>query len=345
MEIDGSYGEGGGQLLRFALGLSALLGEELKVVNIRANRTPPGIRPQHLAAVNAVARLANAQISGNSIGSSSIVFSPGKIVGGEYEFDIGTAGSVTLVLQALLPVALFAERTVVGRIRGGTEVRWSPTIDYFEHVFLGGLRAMGADVSVKLLRSGYYPKGGGFVEFRVQPVSHLQPLVASGTPGGELKCSGISRCARLPPTVAKRQASSARALLVNSGIPVGDLPDVSTDEPLSPGSSITLWASSPSSVFIGSDSIGKRGKPAELVGSEAARSFIECIKARSGTDEHFADMILPYTLKARGRSTITTSRVSKHLSTEIHVVKELNVARISLDSRELPPTLTVNPNL
>jgi len=344
MEIDGSYGEGGGQLLRFALGLSALLGEELKVTNIRANRTPPGIRPQHLAAVNAVAKLSNARVAGNSIGSSSIAFSPGRIVGGEYEFDVGTAGSVTLVLQALLPVALFAERAVSGRIRGGTEVRWSPTVDYFEHVFLSGLRAMGVDASVKLLRSGYYPKGGGIVEFRVEPVSGLQPLVASGTPSDELKCTGISRCARLASAVAERQASSARALLANSGISVGDLSAVSTDEPLSPGSSITLWASSPSSVFIGADSIGERGKPAEVVGSEAARSFVDCIKAGSGTDEHFADMILPYMLKARGRSTITTSRISKHLSTEIHVVKELKVAEVSLDSRELPPTLTLNPN-
>jgi RNA 3'-phosphate cyclase len=344
MEIDGSYGEGGGQLLRFALGLSALLGEELKVVNIRANRTPPGLRPQHLAAVKAVSKLANARTEGVSVGSSAIKFSPGRVAGGNFEFDVGTAGSVTLVLQALLPVALMAERTVSGVIRGGTEVRWSPTVDYFERVFARGLRAMGVDLSLRLAKSGYYPKGGGVVEFRVEPTPELRPLVAVEDPGDALVCKGVSRCARLPTSVAERQASSARALLASNGVRVGDLEIISTNEPDSPGSSVTLWADSPRSTFIGAECIGERGKPAEIVGSEAARAFLSCVEARSATDEHFADMILPYMLKARGRSTITTTRISRHLSTEVHVAREFKVAEISIDSGRSPPILTVSPN-
>jgi len=343
MEIDGSYGEGGGQLLRFSMGLSALLGEEVTIVNIRANRTPPGIRPQHLAAIKAVGTLAHAKLSGNEIGSSSISFRPGKVTGGEFEFNVGTAGSVTLVLQAILPVALMAERPVSGRITGGTEVKWSPTVDYFDRVFLKGLRAMGVDASIELIRSGYYPKGGGMVRFEVKPRARLVPLVADRSPKNDLKCYGISRCAHLPRSVGERQAMSAKTLLSSAGIPIVKLDVVSLDSPVSPGSSITLWACSESHSFIGADSIGERGKAAEVVGSEAATAFSSCVKTGSAVDEHFADMILPYMLKAEGRSKITMPSVSEHLLTEVHVAKMFGAAGLQVDNSRSPPELVVTP--
>jgi len=343
MEIDGSYGEGGGQLVRFAIALSAMLGEDVTIVNIRAGRTTPGIRPQHLAAINAVARLASAKVKGNEVGSSSVSFSPGRITGGQFDFDVGTAGSVTLVLQAVLPVALMAEKPVSGRIVGGTEVRWSPTVDYFDRVFLRGVRTMGADVSVKLLKSGYYPRGGGVVHFSVTPRSQLDPLITPRRLGGELRVSGVSRCANLPQAVAERQASSARDLLRKRNITVDEIEIVHTSEPLGPGSSITLWVNSEPASFIGADSIGERGKRAEVVGSEAAESLIKCVDTGSGTDEHFADMILPYMFKAKGRSRVTTPRISKHLMTEVHIAKLFDVPAISIDDSTVPAELSVTP--
>jgi RNA 3'-phosphate cyclase len=343
MEIDGSYGEGGGQLLRFSIGLSTLLGEEVTIVNIRANRTLPGIRPQHLAAIKAVGILANAKLTGNEIGSSSISFRPGKVTGGEFEFNVGTAGSVTLVLQAILPVALMAERPVSGRIVGGTEVKWSPTVDYFDQVLLKGLRAMGVEVSVKLIRSGYYPRGGGIVRFEVKPRARLVPLIADASPKNGLKCYGISRCAHLPMSVAERQAMSVRALLNSAGIPIAKLDTVCLDNSVSPGSSVTLWASSKSLSFIGADSIGERGKPAEIVGSEAATAFSNCANSGGAVDEHFADMILPYMLKAKGLSKITIPSVSEHLLTEVHVARMFGAADIQINNSGFPPELVVAP--
>jgi len=343
MQIDGSYGEGGGQLLRFSMGLSVLFDEEVSIVNIRANRNPPGIRPQHLAAIRAVGILANAELSGDEVGSSSISFKPGKVTGGDFEFNVGTAGSVTLVLQAILPVALMAERPVSGRIVGGTEVKWSPTVDYFDRVFLKGLHAMGVDVSVELVRSGYYPKGGGIIRFQAKPHARLIPLVADASPRDDLKCHGISRCAHLPVSVAERQANSVRALLSSAGIPMVSLDAVRLDDSVSPGSSVTLWAISKSLSFIGSDSVGERGKAAEIVGSEAGAAFSSCVKAGSAVDEHFADMILPYMLKAEGRSKITIPSVSEHLLTEVHVARMFGVADIQVNNSGFPPELVVAP--
>jgi len=343
MQIDGSYGEGGGQLLRFSMGLSVLFDEEVSIVNIRANRNPPGIRPQHLAAIRAVGILANAELSGDEVGSSSISFKPGKVTGGDFEFNVGTAGSVTLVLQAILPVALMAERPVSGRIVGGTEVKWSPTVDYFDRVFLKGLHAMGVDVSVELVRSGYYPKGGGIIRFQAKPHARLIPLVADASPRDDLKCHGISRCAHLPVSVAERQANSVRALLSSAGIPMVSLDAVRLDDSVSPGSSVTLWAISKSLSFIGSDSVGERGKAAEIVGSEAGAAFSSCVKAGSAVDEHFADMILPYMLKAEGQSKITIPNVSEHLLTEVHVARMFGAADIQISDQELPPAMVVTP--
>jgi len=343
MEIDGSYGEGGGQLLRFALALSALLGLDINVSKIRAGRSPPGIRPQHLAAINAVARLANAEVSGNRVGSSSVSFRPGEIPGGRFEFNVGTAGSVTLVLQAILPVALAAESPVVGRIVGGTEVRWSPTVDYFQRVFLEGIRTMGADVSLKLIRSGYYPRGGGEVEFSVRPRRHLIPIVREKPPEGIPGIHGISRCAHLSRSVAERQASSARSLLERHGLKLGGIEIVESREPLSPGSSITLWVDSGSQCFIGGDSIGERGKPAEVVGSEAARNVVNCVGTGSAVDEHFADMILPYMLTALGPSRVVLPKVTEHLGTEAHIATMFDVAEIRLEDRRTPAELSVIP--
>ncbi|HYA22261.1 MAG TPA: RNA 3'-terminal phosphate cyclase [Thermoproteota archaeon] len=343
MEIDGSYGEGGGQLLRFSMGLSTLFGEDVTIVNIRANRNPSGIRPQHLAAIRAVGMLANAELSGDAVGSSSISFKPGKVTGGEFEFNVGTAGSVTLVLQAILPVALMAESPVSGRIVGGTEVKWSPTVDYFDQVFLKGLRSMGVDISVELVRSGYYPKGGGIIRFSVRPRARLAPLVANASPKNDLKCYGVSRCAHLPISVAERQTKSVRALLNSAGIPIARLDTVRLDDSISPGSSVTLWAISKSASFIGSDSVGERGKAAEIVGSEAATAFSNCTKAGSAVDDHFADMILPYMLKAEGQSKITIPSVSEHLLTEVHVAKLFGAADIQVNDHGLPPEIVVVP--
>src|SRR5256712_13852836 len=163
-EVGGGRGEGGGQLLRTALALSALTDPPVRVARIRAGRPTPGLAAQHVTAINAVAALCEAEVTGVSVGASSIEFRPGKLAAGRFSFDVGTAGSITLVLQALLPVAAAAPGAVRVRLIGGTDVRWSPPIDYFNRVFLTLLRRLGARADVEVLRRGYYPRGGGIVE-------------------------------------------------------------------------------------------------------------------------------------------------------------------------------------
>ncbi|MEW6722701.1 MAG: RNA 3'-terminal phosphate cyclase, partial [Candidatus Micrarchaeota archaeon] len=169
IEIDGSYGEGGGQIIRTALTLSAITQKAVRIMNIRANRPNPGLQPQHLTACRAVRSICRGTLGAAEVGSRGISFEPGPIVGGKYDFDIGTAGSVTLVAQTVLPILLFAEKGSEVRITGGTHVMKSPSYDYFERVFVPALKNFGVEAGCRMLKPGYYPRGGGVMEFSVEP--------------------------------------------------------------------------------------------------------------------------------------------------------------------------------
>lgn len=317
--VDGSYGEGGGQILRITLALSAVLEVPVRIEKIRSKRDNPGIRPQHLAAIQAISTIANAKISGASIGSSAVEFIPGKVEGGEFNFNVGTAGSITLVLQAITPLALVAESKIYGKIIGGTEVKWSPTFDYFNEVFVRGLQKMGIHVSLKLERSGYYPEGGGIVRYEIYPCKKPNGISIVRVPEN-LEVEGISRCSHLPENVARRQADSARKVLEDFGIRVSRIETTTSTKPLGKGSSITLWLTN-ENTLVGGDSIGEKGKRAEEVGEEAANKIISCVSKKAPVDEHAADMVFPYLIFAEEESRIAIPRISSHLETEIFIAK------------------------
>src|SRR5437879_10525908 len=203
IEVDGGRGEGGGQLLRMALALSALTDTPVRVARIRAGRPTPGLAAQHVTAINAVAGLCEAEVTGVSVGASSIEFRPGKLAAGRFSFDVGTAGSTTLVLQALLPVAAAAPGAVRVRLIGGTDVRWSPPIDYFNRVFLPLLRRLGARADVEVLRRGDYPPGGGIVEGGIEPTRSWSALRESER-GKVERVRGIANVWELQEVVTKR---------------------------------------------------------------------------------------------------------------------------------------------
>src|SRR5207249_8391108 len=264
IEVDGSFGEGGGQVLRTAVALAAVLSKEIHVFNIRAGRAEPGLRPQHMTGVKAAADLCSANLQGLEVGATEFVFKPGKLRAGSFRFDVGTAGSVTLVLQTLMPMLAFAPGPVQLDIVGGTDVKWSPPIDYIRLVTLPILKKIGYNGHLETVRRGHYPKGGGLVRFSTQGPSKLQPLT-NDKPGSISRIFGISHATALPRHVAERQASSAKKPLEDAKLPFPSIDvEVADDRsPLSPGSGIVLSSEDQNGNTLGSDALGERGRPAD----------------------------------------------------------------------------------
>lgn len=324
--IDGSIGEGGGQILRYTLALAALLNKPVKIINIRAKRKNPGLQPQHLTCVKAVATLTNAEVEGAYKGSMELVFRPKKLEGGTFVFDVGTAGSVSLVLQSLLPVLPFLDKKSAIEIRGGTDVPMSPPIDYIRYVLLPLLRRLGYRIDVEVVRRGHYPRGGGIVRVIVEPTHGLEPIDI--VERGDIKIiRGRSHCVKLPRHVAERQAKAARDYLLSKGVDKPIEIDLEYYEPdkdyhLGPGSGIVLYLETENSI-LGSDALGAKGKPAEEVGKEAAEKLYNEMLTGAAIDRHAGDMLVPLMILAKGVSRITVSELTLHTITAIEVIKIL----------------------
>ncbi len=342
IRIDGSYGEGGGQIIRTAVALSAVTGTEVTISNIRSNRPKPGLKAQHMSAIRTAADMTCARISGLKSGSTELTFSPGDISGGHYNIDIGTAGSITLLLQCLIPVASAAQESVSLDITGGTDVAWSPPIDYMAHVLLPVLASMGLKCNIRLQRRGYYPRGGGRVTAIIHPSAlraveldkeketdtkkedEMEKERGKGKEiekekevGKEMEfctVSGISHSSNLPPHVAQRQADAATAALEKAGYS-SSIDTWAANSP-STGSGITLWCG-----YTGGSALGKRGLPAEKVGRMAAREIIAELGSWAAVDVHLADQLIPYMGLAGGGS-FTVREVSGHTRTNIWVVEQ-----------------------
>lgn len=330
--VDGSYGEGGGQILRSALALSVVTQRPIKVVNIRAKRPNPGLQAQHLTGVRVLAEISDAEVEGAYKGSTTLVFRPRTIRCGSFRFDVGTAGAITLVIQAALPALVFAPCPTTLEISGGTDVAWSPPIDYVRLVMLPVLARMGVRASIELIRRGHYPRGGGLVRLRVEP-SKLEPMDAESF-GRVAKVVGRSHATNLPRHVAERQAESAKRLLAKLGVPIEI--EVEQSSGLGPGSGIVVAAESSNGLVMGGDSLGEKGKPAEKVGEEAAQKLLEDLSTGAALDRHMGDMIVTYMALAPGKSSVTVAQVTEHLVTNIHVVKLITGADIELINAKPP---------
>ncbi len=322
IEIDGSFGEGGGQIVRTAVALSAVTGKSVHIKNIRKARPKPGLAAQHAQAISALARICNARTSGAEPGSSEIAFEPGEIRGGRYKVEIGTAGSVTLLLQCLMPALLKAGSSVSLEVHGGTDVQWSPTVDYFKQVFLPALTGFGARISLELMQRGYYPRGQGKVLLHLEPAL-LKPayLKAQAAP-----VAGISHSSNLPEHVAKRQAEAASMALQQAGFH-GEIAAESLTVP-STGSGITLWSG-----HKGGSALGKRGLPAETVGKRAAEEIISELKSAASVDVHLADQLIPYLFLAGG--SYTTREISMHTRTNIWTAEHFLERKISVFEEDI----------
>lgn len=319
VEIDGSFGEGGGQILRTSLTLSALTGTPFRMFNIRKNRPKPGLQHQHLTAVKIVKALTNAVTKGDFLGSEELYFEPKGIVDRlDYRFDVGTAGSVTLILQTVLP--LMINRNISLTLIGGTDVPKAPTIDYVRLVFLPLLERLGLKAKVELIRRGHYPEGGG--EIRISNVRGELNRFELINRGKVLRIEGISHVSSLPDHIATRQKTSAESLLKELGVLINISIDVRSGE-RSKGSGIALAAITENSV-LGADSLGERGVRAETVGESAARALLEDLKSGAAVDRHMSDMLMLYAALARG--SFTGAELTSHAKTNAEVIRKfLNI--------------------
>jgi len=314
VSIDGSTGEGGGQVLRTAVALAAVTESDLKITNIRAGREEPGLKAQHLAGVRAVAALCDAEVEGGAVGSTELRFRPESLHGGVFTFDVGTAGAIPLVLQAVLPPAVRCGERVHMTVRGGTDVTMAPTIDYMTHVLLPVLRTLGARVNVQVLRRGFYPEGGGEVTVIVDPTNVLKPFAPMGgqpRPGIE----GRIVAAKLTADIAER---TQRAMLSKmQHLRVGHI-RIEEVEAASAGVSATLWCRRRGGA-IGGSGVGKRGYSSEDLGASTAGPLVRALKADVDVDEQLFDQVLLYCIMATGRSSFTFEAMTPHAQTLLDV--------------------------
>jgi len=328
IEIDGSYGEGGGQLVRTAVALAAITGRAATLTNMRAGRPKPGLAPQHLTAVKAVAALCDAGVDGLAPKSQRIVFAPQRLRGGDFCFDVGTAGSVTLVLQALLPAMLHGGERVRARIVGGTDVRAAPPLDYFRHVLLALLARMGARVRCDLQRRGYYPRGGGEVSVAVEK-TRLSPLQLDRA--GKLKAlRGNAHVANLPAHIAERMRSSALVPLRRFGASESSIETqvLGGDDAHGHGGAIALWAETEHTV-LGTGGVAQRGVRAEKLGTDAAVELAADLEAGVTLDAHASDQLLVYLALAGGMSRFVTRALTDHARTTMWLIEQFLPVRFA----------------
>jgi RNA 3'-terminal phosphate cyclase (ATP) len=318
IELDGSFGEGGGQILRTSLALSLLTGKAFHLRNVRAGREKPGLQPQHLQSVRAAAAIGTATTRGASRGSSDLVFEPGPVTAGRYRFDIGTAGATGLVLHTVyLPLALRGEVPSQLTLIGGTHVRTSPCYHFLDRTWRCYLAACGLRITLKLVHPGFYPRGGGIVEATIQPTATLKALKLGDR--GPVRATGFSAVAGLPEDIARRQARRARYRLEQHGVDVEILQE-SWDG--GPGTvlALELDTTPAPTLFV---AVGEKGKPAERVADAAADELIAYLEAGPAVvDPHSADQLVLALAFAEGASEYRVNCVTRHLTTNIAVIRQ-----------------------
>jgi len=343
--IDGSYGEGGGQVLRTSLSLATITGQPIRIERIRAGRKKPGLAAQHLTGVRAAAAICNAQVQGDELGSTNLEFTPSSSVqAGKYTFDVSdaregrSAGAVTLVLQTiLLPLALARGDSQI-ILRGGTHVAYSPSLSYIEQVYLPILKRMGVQAEVRLHRWGWYPQGGGEVELHVSGGSTLTSI--NLLERGQLQeVRGLAVVTQLPSHIPQRMASRAENLLHEAHLKATVRP--LRERGVAPGAGIFLTAEYEDSL-AGFGALGRLGLPADKVAEIACQELLNFHKTNAPVEEHLADQLLLPAALGSETSQYRVAEISTHLTTNAWVIHQFGIASITID--EVERVVTVTPN-
>ncbi len=325
IRIDGSYGEGGGQILRSTIALSCITGNPVEIFNIRAKRKNPGLRPQHLTGILAAKEITNGKVEGVRVGSRRIVFVPGRIKGGRYRFDIGTAGSVTLLLQTILPIMLLSGKEFEVEVIGGTDVKWSPQIDYYRFVYAEILRKIGFKIEIDLVRRGYYPRGGGKVVVRIPRQDFKKKRIEFVERGNLLKVLGIvhSSFDLKGRKVCERIVKGAKEVI--------DFEErIEYCRTYSTGCGITLVAKSENTV-VGADFLCEKSVPAEEIGRRCAEELRR--EMEYPIDKHMADHLVLWLSLFGGK--FRTSEITEHTRTNIWVCEQMLGVSFEIGDNEI----------
>jgi RNA 3'-terminal phosphate cyclase (ATP) len=335
LEIDGSFGEGGGQILRTSLALSLITRKPFRLYNVRAGRTKPGLQPQHLMSVRAAATVGNAKLQGDAVGSREIAFEPGEIKHGQYRFAIGTAGATGLVLQTVyLPLAWNSAGPSELTLIGGTHVTTSPCFHFLDVTWRAWMERIGLRLKMTMKRPGFYPRGGGEVVATIQPTQRLRPLqLAMRNPIKH--ATGFSASAGLPEHVRQRQARRATTRLRDRGI---NAQLVQEEWEGGPGSVLAIrFDEAPvPTLFFG---LGARGKSSEAVADEAVDQALNYLDAGEPVDAHSADQLVMPLALADGPSEFRVAAITRHLTTNIAVIKRFLDRDIECEGEEGQPGL------
>ena len=342
--IDGSQKSGSGTIVRDAVPFSVLIGEELFLTNIRASRSKPGLRAQHLRGIEASARICRGEMAGGTLGSKDIRFKPGKqIHGGTFKWDIKTAGSATMLALTVIPLALFADKPSCYEVSGGLFQDFAPSAYHVKYVLLRIIKTMGIHVNIKIIRPGYVPKGNGRIDVEISPITTIiKPLVQLDR-GKTTTIKGISLSSLLRERkVSHRMAKECQRRLTSKGYDADiEILYDNKNNPVYSGTSIqagaclAVWAETDTGCLIGLDMSGALGRPAEYIGKKVADRLIQVLGTEATVDEHTADQLIPFCALADGWSSYRIPKMTDHIETRLWLVEKMLGAKTQVKGNRL----------
>jgi len=331
INIDGGAKSGSGTIVRYSVALASLLGKEIRIENIRAGRDKPGLRAQHLKVVQACQEMCQGVVKNASVGSKEITYTPGgRFNGGEYSWDIGTAGSTTMMAQTLLPLACFARKPSKFRLEGGLFQDFAPSAYHMKFVLLPLLKRMGVRIGLDIIRPGYVPRGGGIIQVRVEPAGKLKPL--NITEQGEIfSIKGTALSSHLKEKrVSQRMAEECQRVLSSYGYKA-EIERIEDKSSLQEGAALAIYAETSLGNRMGSDRAGRPGRSSESIGRYVAERLIEDIETGAAVDRYIADQLIIYAGLVKGVTRYSIPRITEHVETNLWLIEKFLGARTRID--------------
>ena len=342
IKVDCGQKSGSGTMVRDAVSFSVLVGKEIHLKNIRAKRDRPGLRAQHLKGIEASSQICQGRLEGAEIGSKEIRFNPGKLIrGGRFNWDIGTAGSTTMLALSVIPLALFANRPSSYKITGGLFQDFAPSVYHLKYVLLPIVRKMGANLDLEIIRPGYVPQGKGQIEVKVTPLKGmLKPLTLVDC-GRLTEIKGVALSSLLKERrVSERMAEECRRKLKAEGYdPRIEVLYDAKEKPayqrasIQAGASLSVWAGTDTGCLIGADMAGAPRRPAEFIGKRVAENLIDVLETDATVDKHLADQLIPFAALAEGWSAYSIPEMTEHIEARLWLVEEILGAKTEVKNK------------